>query len=187
MAELKVMATTGMVGYGYTEEAFRHGISQGMDFIAADAGSMDPGPHYLGEGVPFVSEAAIKRAANYGDGWLSVWVSPDRFGSAIQQITDLAGEREVDWTHGLQLWCGIGKNARESVAKGMEGFYRVSFEKFERYTPYGTPAEIAEFLSAYVERGARILNIEPRGGSIEDAIDAVSEISDILHQAFPDF
>ena len=61
MAELKVMATTGMVGYGYTEEAFRHGISQGMDFIAADAGSMDPGPHYLGEGVPFVSEAAIKR------------------------------------------------------------------------------------------------------------------------------
>ena len=61
MAELKVMATTGMVGYGYTEEAFRYGISQGMDFIAADAGSMDPGPHYLGEGVPFVSEAAIKR------------------------------------------------------------------------------------------------------------------------------
>ncbi len=61
MAELKVMATTGMVGYGYTEEAFRNGIAQGMDFIAADAGSMDPGPHYLGEGVPFVSEAAIKR------------------------------------------------------------------------------------------------------------------------------
>lgn len=61
MAEMKVMATTGMVGYGYTEEAFRNGISQGMDFIAADAGSMDPGPHYLGEGVPFVSEAAIKR------------------------------------------------------------------------------------------------------------------------------
>ena len=61
MAELKVMATTGMVGYGYTEEAFRNGIAQGMDFIAADAGSMDPGPHYLGEGVPFVSEVAMKR------------------------------------------------------------------------------------------------------------------------------
>ncbi len=132
------------------------------------------------------SEAAIKRTANYGDGWLSVWVSPDRFGSAVQQITDLAGDREVDWTHGLQLWCGIGENARESVAKGMEGFYRVPFEKFERYTPYGTPAEIAEFLSGYVERGARILNIEPRGGSIEEAIEAVSEVSDILHQAYPD-
>ena len=61
MAELKVMATTGMIGYGYGEEAFRHGMAQGLDFIAADAGSMDPGPHYLGEGIPFVSEVAIKR------------------------------------------------------------------------------------------------------------------------------
>ena len=61
MAELRMLATTGMLGYGYTEEAFRRGVSLQPDFIAADAGSMDPGPHYLGEGVPFVSRQAIKR------------------------------------------------------------------------------------------------------------------------------
>jgi hypothetical protein len=61
MAEIRMMATTGMVGYGYTEEAFYRGLAQGLDFIAADGGSMDPGPHYLGEGIPFVSRAAIKR------------------------------------------------------------------------------------------------------------------------------
>ncbi len=61
MPELRMMATTGMLGYGYTEEAFRRGLDQGLDFIAADGGSMDPGPHYLGEGIPFVSRQAIKR------------------------------------------------------------------------------------------------------------------------------
>ena len=61
MQPLRMMATTGMLGYGYTEEAFRRGVAQGLDFIAADGGSMDPGPHYLGEGIPFVSRQAMKR------------------------------------------------------------------------------------------------------------------------------
>ena len=49
---------SGMLGYGFTEEAFHRGVSLGLDFIAADAGSMDPGPYYLGAGVPFVTRTA---------------------------------------------------------------------------------------------------------------------------------
>ena len=45
MPELRMMAATGLLGYGYSEEAFRRGVSLGLDFIAADGGSMDPGPH----------------------------------------------------------------------------------------------------------------------------------------------
>ncbi len=58
---LSMMATTGLLGYGFGEESFRHGLELDLDFIAADAGSMDPGPYYLGAGVPFVSRMAIKR------------------------------------------------------------------------------------------------------------------------------
>ncbi|MCB1512023.1 MAG: acyclic terpene utilization AtuA family protein [Hyphomicrobiaceae bacterium] len=61
MKPMRMMATTGMLGYGFTEEAFHRGVSLGLDFIAADAGSMDPGPYYLGAGVPFVTRTAIKR------------------------------------------------------------------------------------------------------------------------------
>ncbi|MEM7250205.1 MAG: acyclic terpene utilization AtuA family protein [Pseudomonadota bacterium] len=61
MTSLSMMATTGLLGYGFGEDAFRHGLDQDLDFIGADAGSMDPGPHYLGAGVPFVSRKAIKR------------------------------------------------------------------------------------------------------------------------------
>ena len=76
---------------------------------------------------------------------------------------------------------------RQRMASRIEQshIYRVPFEKFERYTPYGTPTRIADFLGQYVERGARILNIEARGNSPEEAIDAVSEVSEILHSAFP--
>src|SRR3546814_16226821 len=45
---LRMMAATSMLGYGYTEEALRRGVDQGLDFIASDAGSMDPGPYSLG-------------------------------------------------------------------------------------------------------------------------------------------
>ncbi|MDE0944972.1 MAG: acyclic terpene utilization AtuA family protein [Alphaproteobacteria bacterium] len=58
---LSMMATTGLLGYGFGEDSFRHGLAMDLDFIAADAGSMDPGPHYLGAGIPFVSRKAIKR------------------------------------------------------------------------------------------------------------------------------
>ena len=58
---IRMMATTGMLGYGYTEEAFRGGLAQGLDFIASDAGSMDPGPYYLGAGTAYVSRQATKR------------------------------------------------------------------------------------------------------------------------------
>ncbi len=59
--QIRMMAATGLLGYGFGEEAFRAGLEMDLDFIAADGGSMDPGPHYLGEGVPFVSRMALKR------------------------------------------------------------------------------------------------------------------------------
>lgn len=65
LAPLRMMATTGLLGYGFSEEAFHRGLSMGLDFIAADGGSMDPGPHYLGVGEPFVTRTAIKRDLSF--------------------------------------------------------------------------------------------------------------------------
>ena len=48
-----------------------------------------------------------------------------------------------------------------------------------------TVDKIAEFLCEYVKSGARIINIEARGSSIEESIEAVSSISALLHREFP--
>ena len=137
------------------------------------------------------SDAAVKRVAELGDGWLGVWCSPARFEAVLSQIDELAsGRTEMpDWQHGLQLWCGFGASdneAKAQVAKGMEEMYRVPFKSFEKYSPYGSPDAVAAFLAPYVEKGARTLNIKPCASSEEAGIEAVHEVATLLKKAFPD-
>lgn len=61
MEEYKILSPTGIVGYGFPEESFRAGLSMKPDIIACDAGSTDPGPYYLGSGIPFTNATAVKR------------------------------------------------------------------------------------------------------------------------------
>ena len=135
--------------------------------------------------IPFViggrADAALRRAARFGDGWLSVWTSARRFGEVVAQIdAEAAGlGRPRPSLHGLQVWTGIDKDrdrARARLAKGMEDFYRVPFERFEKYSPYGNPAEVAAFLAPYRDAGCELFNIMPVADSEEAGIAAVAEI-----------
>lgn len=61
MKEYRILSPTGIVGYGFPEESFRAGVAKKPDLIACDAGSTDPGPYYLGSGIPFTNATAVKR------------------------------------------------------------------------------------------------------------------------------
>ena len=126
-------------------------------------------------------DASLERAARYGDGWLAVWVSPERFARATATVDARAAElgRPGPTRHGLQLWAGIDDDrdvARARLAEAMERFYHVPFERFEKYSPYGKAAEIAEFLSRYRDAGCGLFNIMPIAGTEAAGIDAVAEI-----------
>ena len=58
---MRLMACSGMIGYGFSEVGLRRGLEMGVRMIGCDAGSMDPGPYYLGTATPFVSETATRR------------------------------------------------------------------------------------------------------------------------------
>ena len=60
MKEYKILAPTGIVGYGFPEDSFYAGVAQKPDLIACDAGSTDPGPYYLGAGTPFTNPTAVR-------------------------------------------------------------------------------------------------------------------------------
>ncbi len=132
------------------------------------------------------SDAAVRRAARFGQGWLAAWCSPQRFGAVVDQTAAFAADagRTVDpWTHGLQVWVGVDDDrdhARARLAKGMQDFYQIPFERFEKYSPYGTAGEVADFLAPYVESGCKIFNIMPVAESPEAGIDAVAEVSERL-------
>ena len=59
--ELRIYAPTAIVGYGYKDESFQRAMEREPHVIAADGGSTDPGPNYLGMGKAFVGRDAAKR------------------------------------------------------------------------------------------------------------------------------
>jgi alkanesulfonate monooxygenase SsuD/methylene tetrahydromethanopterin reductase-like flavin-dependent oxidoreductase (luciferase family) len=132
------------------------------------------------------SDAAVERAARLGDGWLAVWVSPRRFASVVEEIgaqAEAAGRDASAFEHGLNVWCGFGASrdeARSHLAAGMEDFYRIPFERFERYSPYGTPAEVADFLRPYVQAGCSAFNLIPRAQDAAAAIEGAGEVRRLL-------
>lgn len=56
-----VVVSCGMLGYGFPEASIERAVGVGLDLIAVDAGSTDPGPYYLGSGKPFCNDAMVRR------------------------------------------------------------------------------------------------------------------------------
>ena len=149
-----------------------------------------PAPH---PAVPIIvggrSDAAVARAARFGDGWIGIWNSARRFAEVVARIEDQAGKAgrsPAPRDHAMQVWCGIAEEterARPLLATAMERFYRTPFERFERYSPYGTAAEVAEFLAPYVAAGCTTFNLIPQSPDPETAIEGASEVKRLLARA----
>ena len=60
-APLRVMAASGQLGLGIPLKAFEAGVSRAPHVIAADMGSIDPGPVYLGLGKMAASPSMVRR------------------------------------------------------------------------------------------------------------------------------
>jgi alkanesulfonate monooxygenase SsuD/methylene tetrahydromethanopterin reductase-like flavin-dependent oxidoreductase (luciferase family) len=135
------------------------------------------------------SDAAARRAARLGDGWLGIWVSSRRFASVVEQIAEQAADAGRDpssFEHALNIWCGFGPNrdrARAPLATAMESFYKIPFESFERYSPYGTPEEIADFLRGYIEAGCSVINVIPSAADHDTAAAGVGRLRELLNVA----
>lgn len=130
------------------------------------------------------SDAALRRTARYADGWTGIWVSVKRFNEAGERITEFAreaGREGAQFPRGMQFWMGVDADraqARAKVGGSMQAFYQLPFERFEKYTPYGSPEEIAAFLAPYVEAGCRWMNFV-----VADAPEAILERSVAVRDA----
>jgi alkanesulfonate monooxygenase SsuD/methylene tetrahydromethanopterin reductase-like flavin-dependent oxidoreductase (luciferase family) len=142
------------------------------------------------EAIPIVvggrSDAAIRRAGRLGDGWLGIWNSPRRFATAVELAAEeaaLAGRPDPPRRHAMQVWCGLADSkeaARACLAPAMEAFYQLPFERFEKYCPYGTADDVAEFLAPYVAAGCTAFNLIPQSPHEEQAIAGVAAVKRLL-------
>lgn len=107
------------------------------------------------------SHAALDRTACWGDGWLGIWVTPERFARSVEHIAETAaahGRTDEAWRHQMNVWCGLDRDpavARTRVASVMETLYATPFDRFERYVPAGPPGAVAEHLLGLAASGCR--------------------------------
>jgi alkanesulfonate monooxygenase SsuD/methylene tetrahydromethanopterin reductase-like flavin-dependent oxidoreductase (luciferase family) len=156
-------------------------------FFDLDETVIAPAP---AEAIPIViggrSDAAIRRAGRRGDGWLGIWNSPRRFAAAVEMAAeeaDRVGRPDPPHRHAMQVWCGLADSrhaARACLAPAMETFYQLPFERFERYCPYGTADDVAEFLAPYVAAGCTEFNLIPQSPDPDQAIAATAAVKRLL-------
>ncbi len=157
------------------------------EFVSLDAAQILPTPT---EPVPITiggrSPAAFRRTGRLADGFLGLYLTPDRYRHALGEVlraAEAAGRSEVVWRHGFQAWCGFGRTkeaAAAAVAPKLEDLYKIEWARFARYVPHGTPADVAEALAPYVEAGAVDVNLIPEGEDLDEAVDAVAEVRRLL-------
>ncbi len=159
-------------------------------FFDLDDALIAPAP---AEAIPIIiggrSDTAIRRAGRLGDGWLGIWNSPRRFSAAVEMAAEeaaRAGRTDPPGRHAMQVWCGLADSkeaARACLAPAMEAFYQLPFERFERYCPYGTAEDVAEFLAPYAAAGCREFNLIPQAPDNDRAIADTAQVKRLLAPA----
>ena len=125
------------------------------------------------------SRAALQRAARLGDGWLGVFVTPERWNDSRTRVEDFArelGRTGVPWQHGLSVWVGFGDSRADAEARlgaAMEGLYQQPFRDFAAYAPHGTPDDVAAQLARYADAGCRTFNLIPVAADDGAAVDGL--------------
>ena len=93
-------------------------------------------------------------------------------------------ERNVsEWTNALNVWCGVGEGAEDAqryLAPAMEVFYQLPFDRFTKWSPAGTPTDVAEFLVPYVEAGCSVFNLIVNGRDLQAEVEATGEIREAM-------
>jgi alkanesulfonate monooxygenase SsuD/methylene tetrahydromethanopterin reductase-like flavin-dependent oxidoreductase (luciferase family) len=143
--------------------------------------------------VPLViggsGDAAIRRTAAYGDGWLGIFCSARRFAATVERVRAAAAElgRPAPSWFGLSLWCGLdadGARARERLVHRLEALYNLPAEKFQHVTAAATPEQVAARLAPYVEAGAGHLTLVTVADSVHHGIDLAAEVRRLLQAEF---
>ena len=132
-------------------------------FYAMRDVKIHPAPVQAG-GPPIVvagrKEAAMRRAARVGDGWMPYLYSPQRYAASVDTIRGLARGRDLgDFGWYAFVFVNInndGSRARDEAARFLGGNYNQDFRAMlDRVAAAGTADEVTNTLNAFVGAGVR--------------------------------
>ena len=120
-------------------------------YFAFEGIEIEPGPAQAGGPPLWVggrSEPAIERAATLGDGWIPLWVSPERFSAGCEQLP-----QHVARAVAIPAHVGEKRHLYEHLRQRYSGDF--SEHVVDRYCIAGSPEECAARLREYLDAGAR--------------------------------
>lgn len=126
------------------------------------------------------SEGAVKRAARLGDGWMGLFLTPERYEKGLTMLRDEAealGRDPEAIARSLYVWTCIADTDAEarSIAENlMGGFYNLPFEKLEKYVVAGSAQTCAERFSEFVSAGVNDFAIAIIGTPGAEIVDRIS-------------
>jgi alkanesulfonate monooxygenase SsuD/methylene tetrahydromethanopterin reductase-like flavin-dependent oxidoreductase (luciferase family) len=136
------------------------------------------------------SDRAVERAAQFGDAWLPMWVSPETLAQRAERLAQLSQARGRP-APGLSLLVlahvdDDSSRAREQADAHLRGQYGMGLERVERWTPCGSAGAVAEFLEPYTRIASEILLLPLGSRPLEqierlaDVIGAIQSLSDAI-------
>lgn len=143
-----------------------HGRFNTLNGITLDPPpAQQPGPPLWVAGR---KEAAMRRAALYGDGWMPYMYAPEQLADSIATITKLRAENPVasnDFNHGIFIFSAVHRDAevaRKMAAERLGRQYAQNFDNLvSKYALIGTPADCRKRLREYVDTGASLFMLTP--------------------------
>jgi alkanesulfonate monooxygenase SsuD/methylene tetrahydromethanopterin reductase-like flavin-dependent oxidoreductase (luciferase family) len=163
-------------------------ISHGGLFYPMDDVRIHPAPAQAG-GPPVVvagrKEAAMRRAARLGDGWMPYLYSPRRYADSVNVVSRYAEEAQRDleqfgWFSFMFVSVERdGDVARQQLAETMAGGYNQDFRALvDRVAVAGTSAEVIARLRAFADAGARHFIFVPSPGKGGDSDSITRRLTD---------
>ena len=165
-------------------------ISHDGPFYPMDEVKVHPRPRQSG-GPPIVvsgrQEAAMRRSATSGDGWMPYMYSPRRYSASVARIREIAGEDGRDLKRfGWMLYIPVcidsdAARARRNAAAFLGGTYQQDFEEMIKHVGAAGPAQYAaERLCEYVNAGVRHFIFLIVGEAVSQARQLVEHVVPVL-------
>jgi alkanesulfonate monooxygenase SsuD/methylene tetrahydromethanopterin reductase-like flavin-dependent oxidoreductase (luciferase family) len=126
------------------------------------------------------SDAALRRAARFGDAWLPMWLSPSRLGRRIEALDAHAGQLGRR-RPALAMLIGVrvdedAARARTEAEAHVRGQYGMELSRIERWTALGGAQATSEFLDAYRTAGVEEFLLMPLGGRPLEQIERLAAV-----------
>jgi alkanesulfonate monooxygenase SsuD/methylene tetrahydromethanopterin reductase-like flavin-dependent oxidoreductase (luciferase family) len=139
-----------------------------------------PPPVYVGGR----GEAALKRAARYGDWWLPMWLEPAVLAERNARLAELAAEQGRP-KPGLAMLIGVRvdddpERGRREAEAHMHGQYGMPLHVVEHWTPVGPIDHVVQALEAHVAAGVEELLLMPLGSEPLQQYERLAEVRERL-------